>query len=132
MSVKLRPKHAAPNVDEWWLKIAHEFARLHRIYPTFHAERRKLADGTPDTWVLLGPPVAKHEFRKLAALAAQKVGYSGTPDILLQSWLSHINGDDIQKRAPVRRRTDYTDTSVQIVTKADGTKEGYRGRQRIG
>ena len=123
-------KNKSPNIDPWWTKWGVEMAHLAARWGlALNAKRRIMSNGTPGEWVISGPPAAVKAFEDMAEMAGQHIGCKGTRAICIQFWLDHMQGDHIQRRpAPVRK----DDERVQIYTKGDGTKEAYRGRQRIG
>lgn len=118
--------------DSWWVKWTYEMGRNARRYPGLSAKRKSSVGGVPGEWEIFGPEVGVIAFRQLASEAARHIGFRGGDLGAVQFWLDHMQGDHILKRSPKRRRTEYTEDSVQIVVRADGTKEGWRGRQKVG
>lgn len=123
-------KNKPHELNRWWTAWGVEMEHFHRKYGnSFGATRLHLADGTPGEWILKGNEDAIRTFRDMAVQAAEKTGYRGGPHGAVQFWLDHMNGDHVMRQTQKLRKDD---DRMQIVTNNDGTKEGYRGRQRIG
>jgi len=123
------PRAAKRELDLFWRWFTRKSHSLSLKYPGLRAERRHNSGGSPGEWGIIGPYAAISEFHDLAIKAAPRIGFKGTPEMALQFFLDHIYGDHIIRRTPSQRRDD---DRFAIVTRGDGTKEAYRGRQRVG
>ena len=130
MALDLFFKNHAPQLDRWWTQWGIDMAHLAARWGTsLQAKRIHRADGMPGGWTVTGPYQAVSAFKDMAASAAEHIGCKLGYEQRWNFWLDHIQGDHVDRRTPKQRRDD---DRLQIVTKGDGTKEAYRGRQRIG
>ena len=115
----------------FWNKFGYEMMQLAKRYPNLTGERVvNAAKGSKGEWQFSGAPHhAIDTYKKMVAQAARMMGFKGSDEILVQLWLDFHHGDHIVYKDPKPRRDDER---VSVVTMADGSKIGYRGRQRVG
>lgn len=117
-------------LDKFWRWFRAESLKLYRRWGNVNAER-VTTGATKGEWIIKASCYqAEQAFRGLMLAAAPRVGCVGVEDNQkIQFMLDHFFGDHIIRRAPKQRRDDER---FAIVTRGDGTREAYRGRQRVG